>query len=609
MIDTEKTNVLIIDDESWVRNLLFDVLKKDFHCETASSAEEGLSLFETKKFNLVLCDIKMDGMSGLELIPLILSSSPDTVVIMISGELAIESAIEAMRVGAFDFIPKPFNINYLEAAVQRAVDHQKLLKSKRLYERSLEDLIEERTNQLDYLTYHDALTGLPNRVLFEDRVNQALIFARQNKQKLAVIFLTIDRFNKINETLGHQIGDKLLIEAADRLKKGSSEGVTVARFESAKFAVLLPQINNTNDVIGIVNKYNEALNLPFIIGGHELFTTVSMGIGLFPGDGDDIQTLLKNTCTAIHRVKDNGGNSYQFYTTDMNSKALEQLKLENNLRRAIERGEFEVFYQPKINLEYSQICGMEALVRWRHPDLGLISPAEFIPLAEETGLIIPLGEWVLTTACRQNKSWQDEGFAPLRVSVNVSTRQFQQQNFSEIVTNIIGNTRLDPRYLELEITESVIMQDMEFTEKTLSKLRDLGVEITIDDFGTGYSSLGYLKRLPVDVLKIDRSFIKDLAFNAEDAALVKAIITLAHNLRMKVIVEGVETKEQLQILELLECDEWQGFLYSKPLPAEDFKELLLKGSALKIGKGEVKTFAVNKPPFSAGKNTTRTRSA
>ena len=584
----EKPHVLIIDDEPLIRDLLCDMLGEDFNCATATCAEEAIELLKEENFSLVLSDINMGNMSGLELIPIVHKAAPDTVVVMISSEQNIDSAINSMRVGAFDYIKKPFNILHVQTVLHHALEHHSLLVTKRRYENHLEDLVRQRTAKLNYLAYHDALTDLPNRVLFEDRLSQALLLTQPDRQTLAIIFLSLDRFKKVHDTLGHSSEGTLLKEVAERLKNCvADDGATVARFERDEFALLLPQIDGTQKVVEIINDINGALNIPFVIDNHEIFITASLGISFFPIDGEDVQTLLKNAGAALHRTKEQGGNNYQFYTADMNAKALRRMELENNLRRALERDEFEVFYQPKINVVSRQIVGMEALVRWRHPDMGLVSPIEFIPLAEETGLILPLGEWVLRTACAQSKAWQDEGFAPLQVSVNLSPRQFKQPKLLEVITGIIRDTGIDANYLELEVTESSIMQNTDMAIETLTELKKTGVKISIDDFGTGYSSLGYLKRLPLDVLKIDRSFVQDVTGNAEDAAIVMTIISLAHNLNLKVIAEGVELEEQLKFLQLLRCDEWQGYLYSKPVSSEKFRELLMKNNELKtVRSGE-----------------------
>jgi diguanylate cyclase (GGDEF)-like protein len=567
-----RARILIVDDESSIRNLLREILDENYMCIKAESAEEALSLLQKEKFNLVISDINLGRMSGIELIPKVFIAAPDTVVMMLSGNQTIDSAIEAMRVGAFDYLKKPFDFEHVQVAVQRALNHHSLLVEKRQYENQLEELVKERTAQLNYLAYHDALTDLPNRVLFEDRLSQALVSTAEN-QITALLLISLDRFKEARNTLGHSLRDELLQEVAKRLKKCSRKDATVAKFEGDEFALLLTYIGIEN-VVEITDNIFEALKLPFVVEEHEIFITADIGISLSPDDGKDTQTLLKNAGAALSRAKEQGGNSYQFYTADMHSKALKRLALENNLRRALERSEFEVYYQPKIDTNTRQIVGMEALVRWHHSELGLVSPMEFIPLAEATGLIVPIGEWVLRTACAQSNLWQNEGFA-LHVAVNLSARHFQQQNLAETIIEILKETGFNPSRLNLEITESSIMKNAELAVKTLSELKRAGIKISIDDFGTGYSSLGYLKRLPIDVLKIDKSFVLDVTTNPDDMALVMAIIMLAHNLRLKVFAEGVETEEQLDLLHRLGCDEWQGYLYSKPVSAENFKKLLL----------------------------------
>ncbi len=569
--------ILIIDDEPLIRNLLSEVLCEKYDCTAVCSAEEALEILRRENFQLVLSDINMSGMSGIQMVPQVRAAAPQTVVVMLSGENTIDTAIEAMRAGAFDYIQKPFALEHVEAAVKRALEHYFLLEQKRLYENHLSELVEQRTEELNYLAYHDSLTNLPNRHLFEDRLSQAATLARHNRQILGILFLSVDRFKAIQDTLGHTLGYQLLKKFAARLEECVGEGATIARFEADEFAVLLTRVDSTQNVAEIANSIFEAMNLPFPIDSHEMFINISAGISLFPDDGADVQTLLKNAGVALSRVQEHGGSAYQFFTADMNAQALRRLTMESNLRRALEREEFEVYYQPKVDTTSRHIVGAEALLRWRHPESGIISPAEFIPLAEETGLIMPIGEWILRTACAQSKAWQAEGF-DIHLSVNLSARQFQQENLLKTITGIIGETGFDSHCLELEVTESSIMDNAEFAVKTLNELKATGIKISIDDFGTGYSSLGYLKRLPIDVLKIDKSFVRDIAANPDDMALVMAIITLAHNLRLKVVAEGVETTEQLKFLQLLQCDEWQGYLYSKPVPGKDFRNLLVEGS-------------------------------
>jgi diguanylate cyclase (GGDEF)-like protein len=573
-----KPRVLIVDDESAIRHILSDLLFESCECESVGSAEEAIELLRSEKYDLVLSDIQMQGITGLEMIPHALASAPDTVVVMISGEQNIESAIEALRAGAFDYIMKPFDFDQVEAAVRRALDYQAVRLTKRRYEQDLEELVRQRTAERDELTYHDPLTGLPNRVLFEDRLTQALTVAERDKHLLAVLFLSLDRFKTINETLGYVAGDHMIQEVAGRLSRRLRESDTVARWGGTEFSLLLlTQIRQAEDAVKIAHKLQEIIRPPFTIDGHDLYVTGSIGLSIYPYDGEDTHTLLKNAGAALYRAKQEGGDCYQFYAADMNASTLRRLRLENNLRQASEREEFAVYYQPQVEVATGKLVGLEALVRWQHPEQGLISPAEFIPLAEETGLIVPIGEWVLRTACAQNRAWEAEGFAPLRLSVNLSARQFQQKDLSQTVVRVLRETGLSAERLDLELTESSVMKDPDYAARTLEELKNKGVKISVDDFGTGYSSLAYLKRLPLDTLKIDQSFVRDCTDNSEDAAIVAAIITLAHNLRLRVIAEGVETETQLRFLRELGCDEFQGYLVSKPLPPGEVRRFFTAG--------------------------------
>lgn len=569
-----RARILIVDDQTVIRNMLFEMLTTKFDCQTASSGEEAIGFLEKEKYNLVLSDIEMGGMSGIELIPHILELSPDTVVVMISSNQDIESAINAQRLGAFDYIRKPFEFSQFELAIERALNHNSLLNNQRKYENHLEEMVKQRTDQLNFLSNYDVLTNLPNRNLFEDRLAQALSLANYNKQDLAVLLLSVNRLKDIDDAFGQTQVDHLLQEIAERIKNHSFDGVTIAKFDSSEFAIMLTQITSTEDVIEFTNDIKTAIEKPFVIENEEIFITFSIGICLFPTDGKDSQVILKNARAALSRSKEHGLNNYQFYTTDMNTFALVRLAMENNLRGAVERDEFEVYYQPKVCVKTQEIVGMEALIRWQHPTLGIFSPDEFIPLAEETGLIVPLGELVLRNACKQIKIWHEEGFPYLTVSVNLSAFQFQQTDLLARIAKIIDETGMDPASLEFELTESAVMKNVGYAGNIMTQLKKMGIKISIDDFGTGYSSLGYLKRLPVDILKIDKSFIKDMTIDPDDASLVMTIISLAHNLGLKVIAEGVETDEQLRFLKLLRCDQWQGYLCSKPVPADELKELL-----------------------------------
>ena len=441
---------------------------------------------------------------------------------------------------------------------------------------SFEDITERKhaEEMLNYMAFYDLLTDLPNRTLLSDRVITAIANAHRSGSMMALLFLDLDRFKTINDTLGHTVGDQLLQGVAERLKGCLREGDTIARLGGDEFTLLLPQIASVDDATSVAQKVIDVLKPSFNFEGRELHITTSIGIALYPSDGKDVQSLLKNADTALYRAKEQGRNNYQLYAPSMNAKAFERLAMEVSMRKALDREEFTIYYQPQVDLQTGAIIGMEALIRWMHPDLGLVYPTEFIPMAEETGLIVPIGEWVLRAACEQNKAWQDEGHAPIRMAVNLSCRQFQQEDLADRVERIVKETGLDPQYLELEITESVLMKDADAAVATLNKLKKKGIYISIDDFGTGYSSLGYLKRFPIDVLKIDQSFIRELSAGTEDAAIATAIITVAHTMNLKALAEGVETLEQLELLRALKCDSMQGFVFSRPIPAAEASKIL-----------------------------------
>ncbi|OUL17763.1 EAL domain-containing protein [Nostoc sp. 106C] len=430
---------------------------------------------------------------------------------------------------------------------------------------------------------HDLLTNLPNRVLFNERLSQALAQAQKSGSKLAVCFLDLDRFKTINDTLSHAIGDQILQNVAQRLTQCLRNSDTLARWGGDEFILILPEINDAEEVAQIQERILAAFKPVFNIENYQLHISPSIGIALYPIHGQDTETLIKHADAALYIVKSQGRNHYQFYHSAINSGSSELLILENSLHHALERQEFEVYYQPQVNITTGEITKIEALLRWRHLQLGFIPPEKFIPLAEETGLILPIGEWVLKTACAQNKYWQDTlGLPSLSVAVNLSARQFQQPNLVNTVTQILSITQLDPRFLELEITESIAMKDVEFTKKVLSELYELGISISIDDFGTGYCSLSYLKNFPIHCLKIDRSFVRDLSNDNHDAAITTAIIALAHGLKLAVVAEGVETEEQRNLLRVLDCELMQGYLFSRPLSAEDTTGLLRESKSCRV---------------------------
>jgi diguanylate cyclase (GGDEF)-like protein len=429
-------------------------------------------------------------------------------------------------------------------------------------------------DRINYLAFHDELTSLPNRMMLNERLDQALARHSRSDTQLAIVFMDLDRFKVINDSLGHEAGDALLRQVADRLRGESRKGDTVARMGGDEFVLLIENPESLMDVSACAQRVVERLSAPYVLGRSDCHITVSVGISIYPSDGVDSQTLLKAADVAMYRAKEIGRNNYLRYEPSMNVHSLERLELESDLRHALERDEFLLHYQPKVETTTGMITGTEALLRWKHPLRGLISPNAFIPLAEETGLIVPIGEWVLATACAQNKVWQDSGLPNLTVSVNLSARQFGDPMLLENLTRIISASGLDPSGLELEITESMVMSHGACAVAVLENLKSIGVQIAMDDFGTGYSSLAYLKRFPIDTLKVDRSFIRDIPADSSDMKITRAIIALAHGLKLKVVAEGVETADQLKFLRAHHCDSVQGYFLHPPLPEAEVTDVL-----------------------------------
>lgn len=424
-----------------------------------------------------------------------------------------------------------------------------------------------------HLANYDALTGLPNRTLMQDRLAQSLVYAQRAGTQVAVIALDLDNFNNINDSLGSAIGDLILTQIGQKLLTNMRHGDTAARLGGDDFVVILSDLTGEESVELATQRILHLIAEPITITDNEIYCTCSLGISLYPRDGQDSAALMKNAQSAMYLAREAGGNNIQFYAHEMNARTLERLKLENGLRRALERQEFVLHYQPQIDIRSGHLIGMEALVRWQPPGQAMISPAEFIPLAEKTGLILPIGEWVLRTACLQNKAWQDAGLPAVPIAVNLSPRQFKQQDIVKMVSLLAQEDHCDLTTLELEITESVAMEHPEVAIETMKKLRAMGIHLSIDDFGTGYSSLNYLKRFPINTLKIDQSFVRDITTDSDDAAIVTAIIALAHSMKLKVIAEGVETAEQLAFLREHQCDQIQGYYFSRPLPANRMEQL------------------------------------
>ena len=430
------------------------------------------------------------------------------------------------------------------------------------------------------LAQHDSLTGLPNRLLLNDRLIEAMALAHRNQRRLALLFFDVDRFKDINDTLGHEIGDRLLQSIAQRLLSCVRASDTVSRLGGDEFVILLSEVARAEDATVCADKILEIVRSPHRIDQHDLHVTASIGIVCYPDDGSDVKALMKHADLAMYHAKESGRDNRQYFKRDLNLRALQRRSMESGLRRALERGELLLHYQPKLDLQTGDIVGVEALVRWRHPDLGIVPPAEFIPVAEACGLIVPIGQWVLGQACHQAQAWQDIGLAPIRMAVNVSASELRAKDYAKGVGVILDETGLEPRFLELELTETFLVQDSTATLVVLRDLKRLGLNLALDDFGTGYSSLSHLKRFPIDTLKIDQSFIRTVTSNSDDASIVCAVIGMGKNLHMRVVAEGIETRDQLAFLQDRDCRIGQGYYFSKPLPGRECTGLLRRGIAV-----------------------------
>lgn len=551
--------VLIVDDDRSTRTTLRYALQRNgFSVEEAVDGQRALSLLDRSIPDVILMDAMMPVMDGFATCAR-LQDHPrgkNIPVLMITALEDTQSIERAFAAGASDYIPKPLNLAVVSQRIKRVVEAQRAEKHVR------------------HLVFNDSLTGLPNRIQFADYLHRAIEHARSTQQLLAVLFLDLDRFKYVNDTLGHEVGDRLIKAVAGRIRNCVRASDCVARLGGDEFAVLLDELDDPASAVNAAQKIRRSLTSSFEIDGQDIFVSTSVGIALYPADGVDVSTLLRRADTAMFSAK-RSNTGVEFYKADMEASVSEQLHLDSSLRRALERMEFEVYYQPKADARSGRIIGMEALVRWMHPDRGMISPLEFIPLAEENGLISAIGETVLRTACGQTRRWLDAGAPSLNVAVNLSGVQLQEKGLSDLIVSILEETGLDPCCLTLEITESMLMEHSGEIVDTLTQLKRIGLHMDIDDFGTGYSSLAYLKRFPVDALKVDRAFISDMATNQDDAAIVSGIVALAHSLRLKVVAEGVETSEQFNLLRQLGCDSVQGYFHSQPLSAREFEQQIL----------------------------------
>lgn len=559
--------VLIAEDDPVSRRLLQALLSKwGYEVVVACDGAEAWKILQQDNTpRLAIVDWMMPEMDGAEVCRRVRAreDTPYIYLLLLTAKTQKEDIIRGIGAGADDYVTKPFDANELNArlrAARRILDLQA-------------DLVSARES-LRMQATHDALTGLPNRLLFSDRLTQRLNHCRQMKTPLGVMYVDLDRFKLINDTLGHGFGDQVLKSVARRLSSCIRESDTLARMGGDEFTVLLNHIDSPDEATAIAGRILAELSSPFTIENREFYVTASIGISVYPSSGDDVETLVKNADTAMYKAKQQGKNNYCLYSEEPSASATAKLTIETELRKALERDELVVYYQPMVDLKSGEVLGAEALIRWQHPERGLLLPAHFIPIAEETGLICPISTMVVETACLTNKAWQDAGYDPMKISVNVSARQLQQDVLIPGILKALQKSHLDPWYLELELTETVMMQDSEANIAILKRLKDMGVRISIDDFGTGYSSLNYLKRFPVDSVKIDRSFVKDITSNPDDAAIAAAVIAMAHSLKLSVVAEGVETVEQLELLQSLQCDEIQGYFISPPVPSAEFVEIV-----------------------------------
>jgi len=564
-------SILYVEDDATTRDMVSIMIRRKFpHLSLilAGNGREGLDLYTEHHPDIIVTDVKMPDMDGIQMARQIKALEGSARIIVLTATSDMDLILEAIDIGINHYVLKPIKMDKFIAAVEHCLKGVQM-----------ERRLRQRDEEIRKMAYHDPLTGLPNRQLLNELLNQALGQAqRHNKgRNLAVLFVDLDRFKVINDTLGHAVGDQLLQAVAHRLKQCCQrDRDAVARRGGDEFIVLLPELDTTQEAVRVARKIIDAFASQFNIAEHQLYVTTSIGISIFPGDGEDGDTLIRNADMAMYRAKEEGRNRYHLYNPSMDAQASWRLEMESSLRKGLQNGEFYLHYQPEVDVATGRIVSIEALLRWLHPERGVVPPRQFIPIAEEIGVIVPLGEWVLRTACAQNKAWQDAGYPPVRVAVNFSPRQFQNLNLPEMVENVLAETGLDPCWLEVEVTEEIMLLDVEATVRDLHRLSSLGVHISIDDFGTGYSSLSHIKKLPIHTLKIDQSFVNDITRNPDDATIASAIVTMARSMSLNVIAEGVELREQVKFLYSINCSAMQGNYFSKPLPAKEFSSLLLK---------------------------------
>ena len=571
--------VLVIEDEESIRSVVIAFLEfSQFQVFSAPNGLDGVHLAKEHLPDLIICDINMPQLDGYGVLKT-LRENPATAAIpfiFLTGKGELDDLRKGMDLGADDYLIKPFRREALLKAIDVRLAKQAAVESR--FTAELKQ-VEEKLNRL---LQFDVVTNLPNRFLLKDSFDHVVQGLSQG-QSAVLLSLCLDRYERINASMGHTAGEELLRKVAERLVNIVGPKETVTRFHADQFVIFLSRAVSEGDLRevaqGILDRFSAE---PFVLEGTGVFTTVSMGIALYPADGNNMDQVIQGAEAAMRQAKKRGGNTFLLYTPAFSASATDQLTLEASLRYALERNEFELFYQPQVNLSSGEIVGAEALVRWRHPNHGLVTPGQFIPVAEESGLIVAISEWVLRTACLQAKKWQDAGFSHFQVAVNLSGHHFSEQNIVERLVQIMKESNFYSNSLDIELTESILMKNVETAILTLHELKALGVQISLDDFGTGYSSLSYLKRFPIDVLKIDQSFVRNLPEDSKNAAITIAMIEMGHNLNLKVVAEGVETVSELSFLRRCRCDQMQGYLFSRPLPASEFEKLLFSGQRLQI---------------------------
>ncbi|MBD2122559.1 GGDEF domain-containing response regulator [Trichocoleus sp. FACHB-262] len=568
--------ILVIEDDLPVRENILELLEaEEFDVIGAENGAVGVQMARKHLPDLILCDVMMPELDGHGVLAT-LRTDPATAAIpfiFLTAKADKTDFRQGMNLGADDYLTKPCTADELLGAIAARLQKQAAVTEQ--YTTALNQAQE----QLNQLIRHDSLTGLPNRLALRERFTEILAQASQANHLVTILLIHLNRFNRINDSMGYQVGDLLIQTTAERIVACVQPIDSVIRLNPEQFIVILSH-SEQNQAAAVAQLVLDRLSIPFVLEGQEIFITTSIGLTTHSDAADNVDLLIKQADAAMQTAQKQSGNHYEFYASGMTVGSLNQFLLEANLRHALERSEFQVYYQPKVSLVTGEIVGAEALIRWFSSSQGFVSPVDFIPLAEETGLIVPLDEWVMTTVCTQAKQWQLADLPPLQVAVNLSGLQFHQTDLTERVTQILQRTELEPQYLELELTESVIMQNTDATIKKLDQLKTLGIQIAIDDFGTGYSSLSYLKQFSFDTLKIDRCFVQNISCDSKNAAITTAMIQMAHDLDLKVIAEGVETNSELAFLQQQACDEMQGYFFSRPVPAPEFEQLLVTGKRL-----------------------------